>query len=146
MNFKQFFVYTDNGKSTDFTLQDYDYVLKQSENGNFQEDFYYIVFLRKLLFDIDILELDDFLAYQYDLNDHPSKFIKILDRKVVPQIKTFMDKAALNLMGGFGGKTKQLVDGFEQTYCGVNLVFSWRCYHQRRIAFTSATRITCRKL
>ncbi len=115
MNYKQFFVYKDNDKSTDFTLKDYDYVLQQSENGKFEEDFYYIVFLRKLLFDIDILELDDFLAYQYDFNDNPSKFIKLLDRKVVPKIKTLIDNAALNLLGGDGGKTKQLVDGFEQT-------------------------------
>lgn len=79
-------------------------------------DFYLKSFTKKLLFQIDILELEDFLIYHYDYCDNPEKYYDILDFKVVPKIEEIIEDAQISLMGGREYyDEKKLEDGFVLT-------------------------------
>ncbi|MCG8182765.1 hypothetical protein [Tenacibaculum piscium] len=76
-------------------------------------DFYLKYFIKKLLFEIDILELKDFLTYHYDYCSNPEKYYNILDFKVIPKIKEINEKAKASFGEGNGYFDEQkLEDGF----------------------------------
>ncbi|GAA4235698.1 hypothetical protein GCM10022291_18300 [Postechiella marina] len=96
---------------SEYTLNNYSYYEPKLE-----KDFYLKVFLKKALFDIDILELEDFLTFQNDNSINPERFIKTLKLKVLPSIKTIIKNAYSSLAGGMEYyKEIKLEDGFIET-------------------------------
>ena len=77
------------------------------------DDFYLKYFTRKLLFEIDILNVEEFLQYQYDYCEDPDKYFSILDLKILPKIYEIVESAQLNLEGlGCYYNEVKLDDGF----------------------------------
>lgn len=80
--------------SSNYYLNNYLYYEKK-----FEKDFYLNVFLKKALFDVDILELEDFLIYQNENTSKSEKFIKILKLKILPSIKVIITNASISFTG-----------------------------------------------
>lgn len=118
MDYKTVFTYHDKEyHDTKYTLKDYDYILKKYDPKklNFEEDFYLRVFLRKLVFELDIVEIETFLEFQFDSSKLPSKFVKILDLKIVPAMQEIIEEAQFNSLGRGYYKEDKLIDGFVKT-------------------------------
>ncbi|NNF85109.1 MAG: hypothetical protein HKM26_01055 [Winogradskyella sp.] len=118
MNYKDVFKFSNVEKgNNEYSLKDYDYVIDKYSNKNFkfEEDFYLRVFLKKLLFDTDIVELEDFLEFQFNSSNSPIIYLKLLDRKIVPKTKEIIKKAQFSPAEvGYFNETK-LIDGFIET-------------------------------
>ena len=100
-----------NTPSSEYTLNNYNYY-----EPKLDKDFYLNLFIKKSLFDIDIIELDNFLFFQYENSKNNEKFIKILKFKIIPSI----DKIIRNSNHSFDGissyyKQVELEDGFIET-------------------------------
>ena len=63
------------------------------------KELYYTYFLKTILFDVDIMELEDFFNFQYKHSRNPNKFLKLIDLKVIPDI----DK--INSNSGIDGRS-----------------------------------------
>lgn len=99
---------------------DEDYPAYALNNYNYYEsmlekDFYLRVFIKKSLFDIDILELDDFLFFQYENTENQEKFLKILELKIIPTFDKIINNANFSLEGGRYFNQTELEDGFAET-------------------------------
>tara|TARA_R110000850_G_scaffold98964_1_gene205182 strand:- start:460 stop:1257 length:798 start_codon:yes stop_codon:yes gene_type:complete len=94
-----------------FLLNNYDYY-----EPKLIEDFYIKYFTKVLLFEIDVLELKDFLIYHFDNCINSDSYIMILDLKVIPKTKEIIENAVVDLGPG-GGYYKEikLEDGFIET-------------------------------
>lgn len=55
---------------------------------------YYNYFLRTCLFDIDIMELEDFFKFQYKESNNPDKVIKTIEFKIIPDINEIIKNAS----------------------------------------------------
>ncbi|MGY0391196.1 hypothetical protein ACW5R3_01385 [Bizionia sp. KMM 8389] len=95
--------------SEPFRLNNYDYYEPKLDNN-----FYVRYFINVLLFNTDILELKDFLQYNYDYCNNPDQYFSILDHKIIPKIAELIDNAEMNLLGGHF-KEIILDDGFFET-------------------------------
>ncbi|WP_339626071.1 hypothetical protein [uncultured Winogradskyella sp.] len=78
-----------------------------------EKDFYLKYFLRKLLFDLDILEIEYFIGYHYDNCNSQQIFIKILKFAVPSAIEKIIKNA--NWQEGGYYEEKDLGDGFIET-------------------------------
>jgi hypothetical protein len=93
----------------------------QLNNFNFYEPklvdgFYLKYFIHNLLFEIDILELKEFLIYHYDYCDNPEIYYEILDFKVIPKIQDFIDNTESHLGNGIGYYQEKKLDyGFVES-------------------------------
>jgi hypothetical protein len=105
-------------------LTDIDKVEKskyQLNNFNFYEPklvdgFYLKYFIYNLLFEIDILELKEFLIYHYDYCDKPEIYYEILDYKVIPKIYDFIDNTESHFGNGSGYYQEKKLDyGFVES-------------------------------
>ncbi|MFG6685259.1 hypothetical protein ACGK9U_01655 [Mariniflexile sp. HNIBRBA6329] len=120
MNYKEAFVINDihynklkedeKNTNSNFDLNNFDYY-----EPKLIEDFYLKHFLRKFLFDIDILNLEQFIYYQYDYCKNPNDFISIIKYKVDPIAQDIIDNAGFAL--GHEGYYKEirLEDDFAET-------------------------------
>lgn len=91
-----------NEAPSEYTLNNYSYYQPKLE-----KDFYLRVFLKKSLFDIDILELEDFLTFQHENSPNDEKFIKMLKLKILPSIEKIIKNASVSIEGN-GGYHKQI--------------------------------------
>jgi hypothetical protein len=121
MNYKEAFA-IDEIFFKDLTDIDKDKKSKyQLNNFNFYEPklvegFYLKYFIYNLLFEIDILELKEFLIYHYDYCDKPEIYYEILDFKVIPKIQDFIDNSESHLGNGSGYcQEKKLDFGFVES-------------------------------
>jgi len=96
-------------QSPKFQLNNYDYY-----QPKLVDDFYLKYFTQELLFETDILDLEEFLEYHFDYCDNPDKYFSILDFKIIPKIEEIVEYAQPNLeAGGYHNEIK-LEDGFVQ--------------------------------
>lgn len=95
--------------SEPFQLNNYNYYEPKLES-----EFYIKYFTNVLLFDIDILEVKDFLQYQYDYCDNPDFYFSILEYKITPKIKEIIENAVMNIVGAWN-EENILEDGFFET-------------------------------
>ena len=115
MKYKDVFAYTDldyysqNKKQIqkDYSLKEY-----KAYEPKLKEDFYLRYFIFKILFEIDILDYEDFLDFHSNNCKDSIKFIKVLDRKVVPQIEEIIENAMPNFVADGNPNGTYLGDGF----------------------------------
>jgi hypothetical protein len=81
-------------------------------DAKLMKEFYLKYFISKLLFEVHILELDDFLDYHFKYAENPNKFYKILKSIVVPQIEEIIENAMPNFTVNGTPAGKNLGDGF----------------------------------
>ena len=60
------------------------------------KELYYNYFLKTILFDIDIMELEDFLNFQFGKSRNPEKLLNIIELKAVSDIKKIISNASIN--------------------------------------------------
>ncbi|MBU2974991.1 hypothetical protein [Zobellia sp. B3R18] len=89
-----------------YQLHNYEY-----HQPKLESDIYLRVFIKKLLFEVDILDIDNFLDYQYEHSEEPIKLINIIELKVLPAIDNIVSNASLSLNSGYPSKNK-LEDNF----------------------------------
>lgn len=87
----------------DYFLDNFDCYLPKLE-----KDFYLRVLLKKLLFDIDILEVEYFLSFQYDNSKNPTDFIRALKYKVLPSIEKIIGNANISF-DGWSSYTSEII-------------------------------------
>ncbi|CAM3427102.1 hypothetical protein [Zobellia roscoffensis] len=90
----------------EYQLNNYDYYLPRLE-----EDIYLRIFLKKLLFDIDILQVSEYLDFHYENSQRNNKLIQIIELKVLPAVDNIIANSSINLNGGYPSQRK-LEDGF----------------------------------
>ncbi|MDO5978997.1 hypothetical protein [Flavivirga spongiicola] len=93
--------------SSEYALNNYNYY-----KPSLEKDFYLRVFLKKSLFEIDILELEDFLSFQYENSKDEEKLIKTLKLKILPSTEKIINNANFSLEGGDYFDQTALEDGF----------------------------------
>lgn len=92
-------------------LNNYNYYLPKLD-----KEIYLMVFMEKGYFEIDILELEDFLFTQYGNSENPSKFLKTLQLKVIPLIDNIINNCRPSFEGNGGFYNERpLEDGFVET-------------------------------
>ncbi|MCH4552221.1 hypothetical protein [Aestuariibaculum lutulentum] len=99
-----------NETTPEYLLENFNYY-----SDKLEKDFYLRVFLRKALFDIDIMDLDDFLKHQYDYSQDQIKFLKALKSKVIPSLNNIINNNYSTLEGGSFYNEIKLEDGFVET-------------------------------
>ncbi|MFV1449126.1 hypothetical protein VBZ51_08260 [Maribacter sp. HS] len=72
------------------------------------KELYYNYFLRTVLFDIDIMELDDFLNFQFGNSKNPERLIKVIEYKVIPDIDLIISTASIGGNGMFLGYNEEI--------------------------------------
>ncbi|WP_157491958.1 hypothetical protein [Gelidibacter mesophilus] len=80
-----------------------------------EKDFYYRYFLRELLYEIDILEVEGFLDYHFNNCQNQQLFISLLNLKVLPSIDVIIENAQFSYSDGGYFKEINLEDGFVLT-------------------------------
>ncbi len=93
-----------------FQLNNYDY-----HEPKLVHDFYLKYFTRKLLIEIDILDVKEFLQYHYNYCDNPDLYFSILELIIIPKIKEITENAELSLDGGDHYNEVKLEDGFVES-------------------------------
>ncbi|WP_418604598.1 hypothetical protein [Hwangdonia sp.] len=93
-----------------FILNNYEYY-----NPKLESDFYLKYFIRELLFDIDILDVNDFLSTHYDNSKNPTKLLNVIRHKILPCIDTIISNAKFSINEGGYYKETKLEDGFVET-------------------------------
>ncbi|MEH6538261.1 MAG: hypothetical protein V7719_17825 [Psychroserpens sp.] len=97
-------------KESKYQLNNYDYY-----EPKLIDDFYLKYFIREVLIEIDVLEVDEFLEYHYDKSSNTKLFLKILKYKILPKIEEVIVKAEFTMSeGGYYNEIK-LEDGFIET-------------------------------
>jgi len=108
MDYKEFFAVVNiTNEKSNYELKNYD-----CYEPKLEKEFYLKYFVKELLFEVDILEIEDFLDYHYSESSNADLLVKILKQKIVPTIKTVMSQAELDLSGGGAFKQIDLEDGF----------------------------------
>lgn len=79
---------------------------------NLPQDFYFLLFLNQVLFDIDILDLEDFLYFQIENSNNPSRLLKILELKVIPEFENILNNPIFLQEDIKRGAEKDLDHGF----------------------------------
>jgi len=115
MDFKDTFVIkeVENNKSdsnvsslSPFILNNYDYY-----QPKLPQDFYLGYFIHDLLFEIDILELNEFLFFHLDNCKNPDNYLSVIDLKVAPIMKDVIKNAQVSWNGRPNDEI-ELEDGF----------------------------------
>lgn len=75
-----------------FLLQNF-----SSFNLPFDKDLYLNYFLKELLFEVDIMSVDEFLETQFDNSPNIEGLIKLLKLKVIPKIDNIINNAEFNM-------------------------------------------------
>ncbi|ARV10124.1 hypothetical protein BTO05_10930 [Winogradskyella sp. PC-19] len=100
MNYKDMFTFKseDSHEKDIYFLEDFDYLLalNKSEQISFEDDFYLKVFLKKLLFELPSLEINDFLQIQFENSEHPEVFCDFVFLEVIPAIQTIIKNAMIS--------------------------------------------------
>ncbi len=93
------------------------YVLKNFNyyQPKLEKEFYLKHFIRELLFDIDILEVEVFLEFQFGNSQYQDEFLKIISLKVLPKIDTIIDHAQASFTGHGYYNEIPLEDDFVKT-------------------------------
>lgn len=95
-----------NESSPNYYLNNFNYHLPKLE-----EDFYYRCFLRTILFDTDIVDIEEFLDFQHEKSEDTDSLVKIIRLKLLPAIKKINKYASIDGEGGYQSYP-QLGDGF----------------------------------
>lgn len=97
MNYKEVFAIKkdNNQKSNEYELNNYD-----SFEPKLEKEFYYEYFRRELLFEVSIMKIEEFLDFQISNCEKPERLIKIIKRKLMPDGKTIISNAEVDLFSG----------------------------------------------
>lgn len=123
MNFKETFVIndvehnkSDGNKSSlfSFILNNYDYY-----QPKLPQDFYLGYFIHDLLFEIDILELKEFLFFHLENCIKPDDYLLVIDLKVAPIMKDVIKNAEVSWSGRPSDEI-ELEDGFRENNGVIN--------------------------
>lgn len=63
------------------------------EDQGLIEDFYLNSFIKKGYFELDLIELTNFLNYQFENSDSPNLFLDVLEDVVIPYLQEIIDNA-----------------------------------------------------
>jgi hypothetical protein len=72
-------------------------------------------FLRELLFDLDIIEVDEFLDNQFVNSKNQDQFTKIINLKIIPAIDNIINNAQFSMSESGYYEEIKLEDGFIET-------------------------------
>ena len=99
-------------KTSPYLLKNYSFF-----GPKLDKELYYNYFLRTSLFDIDIMELEDFLKFQFDNSRNFERLIKLIEFKVIPDIDLIISTASIGGNGMFLGYNDVIVHeyGFVET-------------------------------
>jgi hypothetical protein len=97
-------------KCPEYFLNNFNYYYPKLE-----ENFYLKYFIRELLFDIDILYVDEFLDVQFENSKNPDKLLKIITLKVIPAIDNIINNNKFMISEGGYYNEIRLDDGFIET-------------------------------
>ncbi|RCW93637.1 hypothetical protein [Winogradskyella arenosi] len=107
-----------NERKKDNTYNGNSFQLKNYENyePKLENDFYIKYFIKELLFEIDILEVDDFLQYHFENCKNADLNLSVLELKIVPKTKDIIinAKAFLDVNNTYYNEIL-LEDGFIET-------------------------------
>ncbi|WP_191858482.1 hypothetical protein [Hanstruepera ponticola] len=104
--------YLERKKDKGFTPEKYKLQNHDYHKPKLVKDFYLKYFTKELLFEIDILEVKEFLQYHYDYCDNPDLYFKVLDLKIVTKIDELTEFAQASFEGGEMYNEIKLEDGF----------------------------------
>lgn len=113
MNYKTIFA-IENGLKDSVGNDSNGYMLKNYDHlgEKLISDFYLKYFIREILFEIDVLEVKDYIDYHFSNSSRPSSFIDLLRLKVVPKIDYILQYMEPDLDGCSYSEWKQPEDGF----------------------------------
>nr|WP_321221983.1 hypothetical protein [uncultured Psychroserpens sp.] len=120
MNYKEIFAINNTpynklkkdkvNKGSKYQLDNYDY-----HEPELIDDFYLKYFLRELLVEMDILDVEEFLEYHYDQSSNQESFLKILKYKILPKIDEVIKNAQCSMSEGGYYDEIRLGDDFIKT-------------------------------
>lgn len=139
MEYRNIFKFNDKNDDSynQFDLQDYDYLIKKYEEfkPSFEVDFYFRVFLKKLLFEININLINEFLDYQLTSSKYPDEFIQILENEVLPSINKIIENSYTDFLDKYYDEI-DLEDDFKVSEGIIkNLNFDFRLYYHQAAIF-----------
>lgn len=145
MDYKRIFAFkkTKEDQTNNFLITDYDYLIDKYENQElkFEDDFYLRIFLKILLFEISIHEVEEFLDIQLINSNQPKLFFDLLELTIIPSIDTIIQNAALNLNGIDYYKPEKLEGNFISTESVIkNRDFDYRLFHHQTVVFKYETK------
>ncbi|WP_047549050.1 hypothetical protein [Psychroserpens sp. Hel_I_66] len=132
MNYKEAFAideksYSLRKKNNEVTpecsLKNYDYYEPKLE-----EDFYLRYFIKEILFNVPINNLNDFIVFQYNNCKSPDDFLGVLENEVIPILYDIIENARLSMTGGQYYNQMALEDGFIETE-GVIKHYEYELFH-----------------
>ncbi|WP_040247459.1 hypothetical protein [Psychroserpens mesophilus] len=117
MNYKDVFVvnkihYNKSQEDVDlnYQLNNYDYL-----EPKLVDDFYLKYFVYKILFELDILEIDDFLSFHFEEAQNKKLFTQIIKHKLLQKIDYLVNNAKAYMPEGGSNDEIKLEDGFIET-------------------------------
>ncbi len=114
MNYKYIFVIDEvpflerkkeNQNLPKYTLENHDYHGEELNN-----DFYLNYFIHELIYGYDLIEIDEFLQFQFDNCTSKERFIKVLKKVVLPRYEEFLEVVNREIYRGFHGLLKTYYD------------------------------------
>lgn len=117
MNYKDVFVinkihYNKSQEDVDlnYQLNNYDYL-----EPKLVDDFYLKYFVYKILFEVDVLEIKDFLEFHFEEAQDKKLFTQLVKHKLLPRLNYLLKNAEVSFNeGGYYNQIK-LDDGFVET-------------------------------
>lgn len=103
MNYKSVFVIddicfdkrrNDNEKTPNYVLSNFDYLGENLDKEIYLKQFYRIVFI-----DLHILELENFIEYQFVNSKDQQMFLKVIELEVLPKLDFVINNAQVNFTG-----------------------------------------------
>lgn len=101
------------------------------------KELYLIAFIQKGYFELDILELEDFLFTQYGNSENPNKFLKALKLKIIPLLNNIINNPLPSFEGNESfHKEKPLEDGFVETEGTIkNSLYTMNLLYKKTVLF-----------
>ncbi|WP_396636315.1 hypothetical protein [Maribacter sp. R77961] len=90
---------------------------------------YYNYFVRTILFDIDIMELDDLITFQFENSQNPKVLLELIDFKVLPDIDKIISNACFGNASTYRDE-KKLNYGFIESNDVIKCFkFDFNCFY-----------------
>ncbi|WP_040281509.1 hypothetical protein [Psychroserpens damuponensis] len=97
-------------KGLKYELDNFDY-----HEPELIDDFYLKYFLKELLIEIDVLDVDEFLNYHYGQSSNQELLLKVLKYKILPKIDEVLNNAQFSMSEGGYYNEISLEDDFIKT-------------------------------
>lgn len=140
MDFKGVFAITDKKSQKEFSLIDYSYLVDKYNETKLRldENFYLKYFQSKLIVEVNVLEIKDFLTYHYDYCNNPEKYYNVLELEVIPTVENVIEDCKPYPLGIISFyKEKPLEDDFVSTESVIKKVAFENSYFKHYTAVTN---------